>query len=78
LTEIFSLQTYIYRPDTDPYTSASFYRLSHRLPDEPGENRKLTGSGENILAFKELIGLHPADDIQWPPNRPATVDVPFN
>jgi len=64
------------QPDTDPYTTASFTALAIDSLMNRGEQEAYR-EWENILAFKELIGLHPADDIQWPPNRPATVDVPF-
>lgn len=64
------------KPDTDPYTTASFTNTAIDSLIARGEEEARSMFSQ-ILAFKELIGLHPADDLQWPPNRAAGVDIPF-
>jgi len=62
-------------PDTDPYTTASFNTTAVDSLLIRGE-RVARENWDAILAFKELIGIHPADEIKLPPNRKAGTDSP--
>lgn len=63
-------------PDTHPYTMASFNATAVDSLLVRGE-RVARENWEAILAFKELIGITPTDDVKLPPNRPAGTDIPI-
>ena len=70
-----SLTDLYIHPDTEPYTTASFTTAAVDSLLIRGE-RVARENWDAILAFKELIGIHPADDIKMPPNREAGTDSP--
>ena len=70
-----SLTDLYIHPDTEPYTTASFTTAAVDSLLVRGE-RVARENWDAILAFKELIGIHPADDIKMPPNRKAGTDSP--
>ena len=70
-----SLTDLYIHPDTEPYTTASFTTAAVDSLLIRGE-RAARQNWDAILAFKELIGIHPADDIKLPPNRKAGTDSP--
>lgn len=63
-------------PNTEPYSTVSFTDEALDTLLARGE-REARASWDNILAFKELIGIHPAEDLPWPPGRPNGADVPI-
>ncbi|MDD2824876.1 MAG: patatin-like phospholipase family protein [Bacteroidales bacterium] len=62
-------------PDTHPYTTASFNTTAVDSLLIRGE-RIARENWDALLAVKELIGIHPADDIKMPPNRPGGSHIP--
>ncbi len=63
-------------PNVEPYNTASFTTPAIEALLERGE-QEARNAWDNILAFKELIGIHPAEDLQVPTNRPRGTNVPI-